>query len=78
MRELRADEIAQYEADKAAEREAEMRASDDAAAIADLASQEQEEHDRMFACPIKLDKIHCQNCSFSKESLCDYPYKVEG
>ena len=25
-------------------------------------------------CPIKLDKIHCANCAFSKESLCDYPY----
>jgi len=27
-------------------------------------------------CPIKLDKVHCQNCAFSKEGLCDYPYRV--
>ena len=62
--------IAQYEADRAADHEAEMRASDDAAAIADLEAQEQAEHQ----CPIKLDKIHCQNCAFSKEDLCDWPH----
>jgi len=30
-------------------------------------------------CPIKLDKIHCVNCSWSKpdgtgKDLCDWPY----
>jgi len=25
-------------------------------------------------CPMKLDKIHCENCYFQKENLCDYPY----
>ena len=27
-----------------------------------------------FKCPIGLDKIHCQNCYFSKEGLCDHPH----
>ena len=25
-------------------------------------------------CPIGLDKIHCQNCFWSKEGLCDWPH----
>jgi len=29
-----------------------------------------------FKCPINLDEIHCQNCAFSKEGLCDYPYFI--
>jgi len=30
-----------------------------------------------FICPINLDKIHCQNCYFSKEGFCDYPYSID-
>ena len=25
-------------------------------------------------CPIGLDEIHCVNCYWSKENLCDWPY----
>jgi len=28
-------------------------------------------------CPIKLDKIHCENCYWSKENLCDWPYQQD-
>ena len=31
----------------------------------------------MSDCPLKLDKIHCASCAFSKENLCDYPYTVK-
>ena len=27
-------------------------------------------------CPIGLDKIHCQSCSFQKETFCDWPYSA--
>ena len=32
----------------------------------------------LAGCPIGLDKIHCQNCAFQKEGLCDFPHRVEG
>lgn len=29
-------------------------------------------------CPIGLDKVHCQNCFFSKEGVCDWPHGQDG
>ena len=33
---------------------------------------------REHTCPIGLDEIHCQNCFFIKEGLCDWPHTRDG